>query len=527
MTEPPPGPSLADASRRLRRDWLLHWLDEPAAVRPTARMPALFSNDRRGFVERWILADSLARAAEDRPADRRPRGDHRAGRRAFLGLGCAACHLVPDLDRDATDDPGRFPLDGLADRLGAEDLAAFLGNPHARYPDGRMPRLPLGPDQGRDIAAYLLLWSKPATVPPGPKPPTPAEIRDVEGRLGVAGPAVAVALAREKGCASCHPGLGPSAPGDVAIQAVAGGCLADHPGPAPRYRIDGPTRQALATYLTVAPRETHPSPFADRQRQLVRAGCLRCHQRDSDRPPPIEAIGATLGGAYLESLPYQRTPRLTNPHRKLRRSYLVATVREGIATPRHPGYSYRMPAFGPDAETLVRALAEADGEPPDDDEPPRRLVDDPTTGTLNGPALVGTQGYSCIACHAWGGKLYSQPDPGAIGPDLTRVVGRVRPRLVRPLPGRPGTLLPGHADARDLRAGPAGDPALGPRWRPGEAEGRPLELPRGRYPGPCPEAAAPLADRVALARGTAAGGPDPHPSARGRGRGVDLRARRP
>ncbi len=427
VTEPPPGPSLADAGRRLRRDWVLHWLDEPAAVRPTARMPALFSADRRGFVERWILADSLARAGKSRPEDRPPRGDHRAGRRAFLGLGCAACHLVPDLDdaRTETGDPGRLPLDGLADRLGAEDLAAFLANPHARYPDGRMPRLPLSPDQARDIAAYLLLWSKPATVPPEPEPPTTEEIRDVGRRLGVSGPAVAVALAREKGCHSCHPGLGPSAPGDVPLTEVAEGCLSDHPESSPRYRLDGPTREALTAFLAVAPRENHLSPFADRQRRLERAGCVRCHQRDSDRPPPIEAIGANLGGAYLESLPYQRTPRLTNPHRKLRRSYLVATVREGIATPRHPGYSYRMPAFGPDAETFVQALAEADGEWLDDDPPPRP-VEDPTTGTLNGPALVGTQGYSCIACHAWGGKLFSQPDPGAIGPDLTRVVARLR-----------------------------------------------------------------------------------------------------
>ena len=167
MSDPPPGPSLADAGRRLDRDWLFRWLEEPARVKPGARMPALFRPDRTGFVERWILADYLGRKGDDRK-DETPAGDHRAGRIAFLSLGCAACHVVPDQDRGGQADPGRVAFDGLGDRMGADDLAAFLGNPHGRYPDGRMPRLPVAPDVARDIAAYLLLWSGPSPSPPRP-----------------------------------------------------------------------------------------------------------------------------------------------------------------------------------------------------------------------------------------------------------------------------------------------------------------------------------------------------------------------
>src|SRR5207248_615807 len=122
-------------------------------------------------------------------------------------------------------------------------------------------------------------------------------------------------------------------------------------------------------------------------------------------------------------------------------------VREGVAGLRPAGYSYRMPAFGPDAETLVQALAEADGELAAAADPPSRLADDPTLATLAGPALVGSQGYSCVSCHVWDGRQLSQPDPGAVGPDLTRVVGRLRRDwfdrfLEAPDRSHPGTPMP-------------------------------------------------------------------------------------
>ena len=446
VVEGPPGPSLADAGRRLDRGWLLDWLADPAEVRHGAAMPALFGSDRAGFMERWLIADALARGGEAKPVDPPP-GDHRAGRRAFLGLGCMACHLVPDVDPTGADDPGRLPLHGLGDRMKADDLAAFLGNPHARYPDGRMPRLPVTPDAARDIAAYLLFWSKPTAARPSPAVPTDEEVRAAVRRHGGSRQGVVTALLREKGCTFCHPGLGTSAALDVPLKTAEGGCLSERPGLAPRHRLDAPTREAIAAYLAVAARETHLSPFASRQRQLERAGCVRCHQRDSDRPPPIEVVGSTMGGGFLSALPFQRTPRLTHPHQKLTRGHLLTAVREGVSGLRNADYTYRMPAYGPDAETLVQALAEADGELSAGSEPPPRPVDDPTLGTLNGPGLVGPQGYGCISCHVWGGKAFSQPDPAAVGPDLTRLVGRIRrdwfDRFVED-PGRsyPGTPMP-------------------------------------------------------------------------------------
>src|SRR5262249_26439160 len=151
-------------------------------VRPDARMPALFASDRTGFVERWLVAEHLlGDSAKEGRKD--AAGDHRLGRRMFVGLGCATCHFLPDVERAAEPDHDRTPLTGLADRMPPAELAAFLTAPHTRYPDGRMPRLPVAADVARNIAAFLLEWSRPADVPEV-KPPTDDEIAAATRRLG-------------------------------------------------------------------------------------------------------------------------------------------------------------------------------------------------------------------------------------------------------------------------------------------------------------------------------------------------------
>jgi cbb3-type cytochrome oxidase cytochrome c subunit/glucose/arabinose dehydrogenase len=448
ITEAPPGPSLADGGHRLRSTWLLHWLEDPVKVRAEARMPALFAANRNGFVERWLIAEYLAKPASDgKPSASPQRGDHRMGRQTFIRLGCAACHFLPDTPRASQTDFDRIPLVGLGDRFGREDLATFLGNPRGRYPDGRMPCLPVSPDAAHHIAAFLLMWSKPTEAPQPPSPAT-EEIQTALRRLGVHNrSAAAVALIRQKRCAQCHPGLGAGLPDEVPLTANndAHGCLSERT--LPRFTIDSATRKAIVAYRTVANRERHPSPFEARQRQLERAGCLRCHQRDTDRAPPIEQVGSTLGGSLLEQVPFQRTPRLTYPHQKYTRAHLIAAVREGISGLRSASYSYRMPAFGHDAESLVQALAEGDGELTAGSDPSAQTPIDPTAASLGGPTLAGFQGYACVACHVWNGKLLSPADPGAVGPDLTRVAGRIRrdwfDRFVEdPARSHPGTPMP-------------------------------------------------------------------------------------
>ncbi len=451
ITDPPPGPVIADLERMVNRTWLMDWLENPAMVRPGAHMPALFSADRQGFVERWLVADHLLGAARSEKMPAKPNlGDHRLGRRMFVSLGCTACHYLPDTD--PREQPGfdRTILTDLNDRLPTEELSAFLVNPHSRYPDDRMPRLPITLETARDIAAYLLLWSKPARVEAaGVTAPTSTEINAVANRLGVRGRgAVAQALIRTHRCASCHVGLGPTLPEKVPITNVDDrrGCLSGQT--LPKYEVDAATRKALAAYRVVAGLERPPSPYHSRQRLLERSGCIRCHQRDSDRPAPLEIISSTLGGSMLESVPFLRTPRLTDAHQKYHQSALLSAIREGVSGLRQGRYSYRMPAFGDHAEALAQALAESDGELPGRTLPEPPLPSDPTLGSLAGPQLVGFQGYACVSCHLWSGQTMSEPDPGAMGTELTRVTQRIRREwfnryLEGPARVHPGTPMPG------------------------------------------------------------------------------------
>src|SRR5204862_5907619 len=104
--------------------------------------------------------------------------------------------------------------------------------------------------------------------------------------------------------------------------------------------------------------------------------CLRCHQRDSDRSPPLEEISRQLWSPFLARMPYQKTPPLSNACSKYTRDYLLTAVRGGVTGVRADWYSFRMPAFGTLAEEIVRALAEADGDLPGAPTPKPTPIDD-------------------------------------------------------------------------------------------------------------------------------------------------------
>jgi mono/diheme cytochrome c family protein/glucose/arabinose dehydrogenase len=445
IEEPAPGPGLGDLRGRVSRAWLIRWLANPTDVHSDARMPAVFAQDRAGFVERWLVADYLAGKAA--PPSEPGEGNHRLGRQTFFRLGCLACHLSPEQGSEEQAGLNRSALRGLGDRHTAESLARFLVNPRERYPDGRMPRLPLTLAQARDLAAFLLLWS-PSTNGALEDPPMAQEIDAVQKRLRVRDlGAAASALIREKRCGQCHGDLHTGAQVDVPIAAwkASSGCLSGTT--LPRFSLAASEVRSLIAYGKVGSREKYPSPFAFRQRRLEVAGCARCHQRDSDRPAPLEAASSVAAGAFLQTVPFQRTPRLTYPHQKFTRQYLATTVRDGSAGIRHESYSFRMPAFGPDAEVLVQALAEADGELPAGPESGVPPPADPTAAPLLGPQLAGFRGYGCVSCHVWKGQKLNEPDPGAVGTELTRVAGRIRRDwferfLDDPARFHPGTPMP-------------------------------------------------------------------------------------
>jgi mono/diheme cytochrome c family protein len=407
VQDPPPGPSLADLGQRVSATWLLSKLEQHGLPSSPA--------------ERRVLAGTLLRGSAPRAPD--PVGDHRMGRRHFVSVGCAACHFLPDEAPEDQPVQDRIPLAGLNDRMGHAQLAAFLADPKSRYPDGRMPAIPLPKNAARDIAAFILMWSPPALAD-----------APLEGPVQVD-----EALVREKRCAQCHVGLGESVAVNVPIR-IAGNCRG------PRFGIDDAAKREIAAYVAVAARERHPSGVDARRRKLEKSGCLRCHSRDSERPSPLEEVGSTLGGASLQSIPFLKTPRLSNAGSKYSRDFLLGAIRSGVSAVRHSKYSYRMPAYGDDAEALALALAEGDGDDSPAAMPELKGTDDPTLPPL-GASLAGFGGYSCVSCHIWRGQSFAEPDPGAIGPELTTVTQRIRREwfdrwLEDPARFQPGTPMP-------------------------------------------------------------------------------------
>ena len=88
-------------------------------------------------------------------------GDAARGKQLIEKYGCAACHVIPQIEGPK----GMVgpPLTHLAARqfIGGklpntpENLTRWLQNPQAVDPQNAMPNLGLTPDQSRDITAFL------------------------------------------------------------------------------------------------------------------------------------------------------------------------------------------------------------------------------------------------------------------------------------------------------------------------------------------------------------------------------------
>jgi mono/diheme cytochrome c family protein len=153
-------PSLAGVER-LRRDWLLEFLQAPHDLRPglEAEMPRLAISPAEA---RSIVA-YFAPAQEAEPAV--ALGDPERGRVLFRGQDCAQCH---HFSGSGVEGPAA-PPSGLQDevrlapdlrhtrrRMSAGAVLAWLRDPQAVKADTLMPTFPLSDEQRKDLAAFVL-----------------------------------------------------------------------------------------------------------------------------------------------------------------------------------------------------------------------------------------------------------------------------------------------------------------------------------------------------------------------------------
>lgn len=162
-----------------------------------------------------------------------------------------------------------------------------------------LSNLKLSDTEARNVAAYLFLWSKQVELPKATAA-SRDEMQAVLNQLNASDAASAAkTLLKQKGCVACHSGLEKAAAPDIAIKNAEAGCMTGKS--LPRFALSDSDRHALNAFVKIANLERQPSPFFERQRQLDRAGCVRCHQRDTDAPTAMETIGSTLGGAEPEA----------------------------------------------------------------------------------------------------------------------------------------------------------------------------------------------------------------------------------
>ena len=439
------GPRLDGIASRIRPGWLVHWLAEPRAIRPGARMPQLFARGAEGDVERWLVAQHLLHGGKPPPIEA-PSGRWRRGKKEFVQRGCVACHLLPDTAGQEAR-PGRRSLRHLAGRAGLDEVVSVILEPHRKYPEGTMPRFGLSRDVAREIARYIRRWgAAQRDDAKAPRRPGRDAVLTALRRLRVPGAdalrpdgEVPAALVREGGrrlverrrCGACHEGVvEPLPPLTLDPSQLDEGCLDG--GTSPRFSLSEEERGKLRIFLASAAEVWVDSEFHRGRTALERSGCFRCHARRPDAPSQLEEIVRRVDFEMFPArLPYLRVPALPGAGSRFRRAYLAEALERGIHGVRPRWYTYGMPGYGAAGSELARALIAAagespGGEPAEEAGPPTETAPDTAKLVEVGAELVGHGAYSCVSCHTWKGRSDFQTEPGSAAPDLTLISQRVR-----------------------------------------------------------------------------------------------------
>jgi mono/diheme cytochrome c family protein len=395
-----PGPNLGAVGDRLRAQYVREFLLQPATTKPGTTMPDLLSG--QPLARRAELADDLTHflmQLRGAPSESKPlAGAQETGRDLYHSVGCVACHSAA-------------PLTRLAEKYGSGQLAHFLVSPLEARPAGRMPDLHLTAQEAADIAAFI--------APEAPAGKAPFAIDPAKAGRGAQ-------VFTSLGCVSCHGGAGEGKP-LADLNNLAAGCLSGKPAPsAPFYPLSAAQRTALQSALQGrAERPPPDDPKRMARHHLLQRNCFACHARDGLGGPPQEiaehftSTRDDLGD--LGRLP----PPLDGVGRKLQPAALENILR---GEQRVRDYMrVRMPNFGPEfAEHLAPLFARADLDP---NETPTVAKREPNKVGRNeaGRRIVGTHGYSCIACHS----LYGHASLGIGAYDLAEMPKRLRPEWMR------------------------------------------------------------------------------------------------
>lgn len=434
-------PILAGVGDRVSEEWLMKWIADPKAMKPTTKMPQLVDpSTPEGLQQAADLAAYLVSTATKRDANKSAPPDAalaKAGGVVFHELGCVACHY-PVGETPAADDR-RVPLNNVASKFLPDQLVAFLKKPDAYHPYTAMPNFQLSDDEAKSLAAFL-----------------EAESTGKETKLAYKFPkgdaARGAAVAESLQCGTCHPGMPGGVSKAVSLEGIfkldwaVKGCVAkdDKRQNLPNPNLDAKQLEALLAFA----KDGHASLYRDNhaefaKRQVDAKRCTACHTID-DKPSLLTSLHPSTAklAEHIKGLDErvdQTRPQLTFIGEMLHTSYIEAMLTGTVKQRPRPWLGTRMPAFNAHAKPFAEGLSRLHGFSPS---APEKIKTDPEMVKI-GHSLIGTEGLGCTTCHGNGDiKPTAAFEVGAI--NFSQISERLREGYYYRWMDHPAAVMPGN-----------------------------------------------------------------------------------
>ncbi len=449
-------PPLAQVPAKLGFQNTLAWIRDPVKIRKNARMPTFHLE--RGEKDAYALASYifslpredprpvswpawLKKKEDDMSDSELDRLDAilETGRKTWSRVQCADCH--PREGKGGDVDVYAPDLSNAGVRLGRDWLYRHLENPHALFPEGRMPRIGLTEKEIRGLVESILRDpefgggedEEEGDARPAKLPSTPSRDPAVLDR--------GRELVRKLGCAGCHdiPGHGEdplagsdlSDYGDKKLEDLDFGPRTDLP-----RTVESWTLQKLLEPRTFGEELFMPRPHLTRREALAVTGfllgltkkripdslqpprplpfpaggeawriirdrrCLTCHslgRRGGDFAPELDFEGSRVNPGWLET--FLKEPTSIRP-RLVQMPQLLLPAAEIQTLVRFFQYAARVDTLESLPPTGKEGLLDPAG----------------------GARLLRDRG--CLACHTW------KKEGGILGADIEKARERLRPGFV-------------------------------------------------------------------------------------------------
>lgn len=447
------GPSLKWSAKHLDPQYLAQFIADPHKTKPGTNMPSLMG--QMDQAERTKSAEAIVHYLLSISGNRVPEEatevDHdlvESGHSLFHSVGCVACHSPRDeyaVEQPITDS---VPLGELRTKYSTQALTAFLEDPHAARPSGRMPNMQLTHREATVLASYLLQNDEMLTAVLGKPWAVNAKLAD-KGKQ----------LFAKLDCAKCHNGIVDDSSNSsarftqLADLNVSKGCLSSESGRWPDFALTESETEDIKAAIDGGLNPLDAKQAIDFTFTSFR--CTACHSRDNlggvsqTRRAHFQTTNLNLG--EQGRIP----PTLTGVGAKLKPKWMRDVLVNGRSI--RPYMKTRMPQYG---EQNVGHLVDLFQKTDKLSETKFAKVHDQKESRKTGLQIVGNKGLNCAACHTFQYKL-SDTMPAV---DLTEMAQRLKKDwfyqyMQAPQKFSPNTVMPSYwPGGKALRADIAGAP---------------------------------------------------------------------